>query len=197
MGATSHGSVRVEGGKYERAEAGVYPARCIQVVELGQQEVTFKGETKIAKQLMIVWELSELMQDGRPFVVSWKGTNSLNEKSALFKMLSSWRGRPFTNEELAKFELKNILDKECMVNVTKETAASGKDYNKVVSVMPMPKGMKCEPRVNDLVDFGIDDYPSGDFDKLYPYVKDIILKSKEVMKRERDNEIASEPNEAF
>jgi hypothetical protein len=115
------------------------------------------------------------MQDGRPFVVSWDGNASFNEKSNLFKMLSSWRGKPFTDEEKNKFELKNILDKPCMLNVQ----LTEKGYNKIVGVMPLPKGMAVNERVNPLIDFSIDMIGTETFTKLPNFIKDKIWASHE------------------
>lgn len=180
MGAQSSAGNVKEVKSYERCDAGVYPARCIQVVELGSHDVEWQGDVKTKKELLIVWELSELMEDGRPFVVSWRGTNSLNEKSGLYKLLVSWRGKQFEPKELKAFALSAILDKCCMVNISKETNKhTGRDFNKVISVMPLPKGMSCPDRTNDLVDFGIDDLGSPIFEKIYPYVQRIILDSHE------------------
>lgn len=179
MGASTSGSTK-QVTDYERIESGVYPARCIQVVELGTHDNTYQGETKKRKELMIVWEISgELMQDGRPFVVSWRGTNTLNEKGQLYNMLVSWRGAPFTEKQLQKFELKNILDACCMINVSKEISKAGKPFNKVITVMSLPKGMKCDERQNPLVDFGINDINSEEFDKLWPWVQRIVMESDE------------------
>lgn len=178
MGAVTSGSNSEATKSYERCEAGVFAGRCIQVVELGTHKNTHpKAEpNSYKKELMIIWELAELMQDGRPFTVNWRGTNSLNEKSALYKMLIGWRGKPFTPEQLNKFALSNILDKTCMLNV----ALTEKGYNKVVSVMPLPKGMAVPDRANDLVDFGINDMDDKElFAKLWPYVANIIKDSKE------------------
>ena len=179
MGATSTAGNVEKTKSYERAEAGVYPARCIQVVELGTRDNEYQGEVKKRKEIVIIWELSELMEDGRPFVVSWRGTNSLSDKSKLLPLLVSWRGKAFTPEELGKFEMKNILDKPCMINVSLATSKAGKDYNGVISVMPLPKGMTCAERANDLVDFGIGDLGTPEFEKVYPYLQKIILDSDE------------------
>ena len=182
MGATSSAGNTVETKTYERIEGGVYAARCFAVIELGTHTSEFKGETKDKKEIMIIWELNELMEDGRPFTVNWRGTNSLNEKGNLFKMLSGWRGKPFTQEELRKFEMKNILDKCCMINVSKETSKAGKDYNKVITVMPLPKGMSVPPIVNPVVDFGINDMCTEEYNKLYPWVQNVVKDSHEGQK---------------
>ena len=52
------------------------------------------------------------------------------------------------------------------VDLEKETSKAGKEFNKVISVMPLPKGMKCDERANDLIDFGIGDLGTTEFDKV-------------------------------
>lgn len=195
MGATTQGTVNKD-NEYEVCEAGAYPARCVHVIELGTQKNEYLGEVKFRKELMIVWELSELMQDGRPFTVNWRGTNTLNEKSKLYSLLTSWRGKPFTSEELQRFELKNILDKCCMINISKETAKSGKEYNKVISVMPLPKGMTCHERYNEIIDFGIEDANTELFDKIWPWVRKIIIEATEMQNKE-DTSVPFFTSEAF
>lgn len=173
---TSNGSS--EGKVYERPAAAVYAARCINIIDLGthtEQDFKDKTKTKDNRKLKITWELNELMQDGRPFVVSWDGNASFNEKSNLYNILVSWRGKAFTDEEKKKFELKNILDKPCMLNVT----VTEKGYNKIAGVMPLPKGMTIPDRHNDLIDFSIDMIGTETFTKLPNFIKDRIWASHE------------------
>jgi hypothetical protein len=174
---------------YERVDAGVYVGRCIRIVDLGTHEHTiFKNEDgtpQIKRELEIVWELSELMEDGRPFVVSWKGTypQHFGSKSNLYKLLIAWRGRDFTAEELEGFNMKNLLDACAMINVSK--VPNKKDpnvfYNNVMGVMPMIKGMAAMPRVNDLLIFDLD-HDINDKEKiaaLWPWQKKQIESSQE------------------
>ena len=178
MGAIASANSNYEHKDYETLEAGVYPARCIVCAELGTFDVMWQGEAKTRKELLLGFEVGELMQDGLPFVVSWRGTNSLNENSKLFKLLSTWRGKPFSQAELAHFEMKNVLDKCCLINVT-TSEKDGKTWAKVDNIMPLPKGMNCAERVNDLVDFGIHEIKEGDWEKLWPWVQKAVLKSRE------------------
>lgn len=177
MGATS--KANSGGGDFERPENGTYPARCIQVVELGTHNKEWKGESKKVEELMITWEISELMQDGKPFVVNWRGTNSLSEKANLYKMLNAWRGKSFTEAELNEFHLGKLLDACCLISVVTETGKNGKEYTNVSSIMPLPKGMKAIDRVNPLVDFGICDLGTEEYDKLWPWVQKIVDSSDE------------------
>jgi hypothetical protein len=177
MGATSKAGG--SGGDFERPDNGSYPARCIQVVELGTHDKEWKGEFSKKEELMITWEISELMQDGKPFVVNWRGTNSLSDKANLFKMLNAWRGKSFTPQELNEFHLGKLLDATCLLSVITEVGNNGKEYTNVSTIMPIPKGMKAIDRVNDLVDFGIGEIGSQEFNSLWPWVQAIIERSDE------------------
>lgn len=198
MGATSEGSNSGNFGPREVLESGVYPARCIQVVELGTHENIYQGVASKRKELFLVWETNEAMSDGRPFVISHRLTNSLNEKSKLYGLLTKWRAKAFTDEEKRKFHLNAILDKPCLLSVTVETSKKGSQYNKLSSIMPLPKDMQLNERVNELVDFGIADINTSEFDKLYPFVQDIINSSEEgklfnTIKRENEEEMQQKP----
>lgn len=167
-------------GNYERPEAGMQVGRCIQVVELGTHDKEWKGKWSKQVQVLIVWELESLMEDGRPFVVNWKGTASIGEKANLRKILEGWRGKKFTESELECFELKNILDKPCLINLVEKKAAEGdKVYINVGTVNPLMKGQTAPERVNELVDFSIDSIGGEEFEKCYDWVKDQIMASDE------------------
>lgn len=183
MGATTSAGDTKDTPTYENPDAGNYVARCIQVVELGTQHVPankYNSEPKDQKQILIVWELAELMQDGRPFTVNNNYNNLISEKSSLCKMLESWRSKPFTPEERKRFDLGKILDVGCMVNIVKaKSETTGKEYVNVKSVTPLPKGIKPPERVNQLVNFGISDLGTPEFEKLWPWVQKKIMNSKE------------------
>jgi hypothetical protein len=177
MGAKS--SAGTGGGDFERPENGSYPARCIQVVELGTHDKEWEGKSKKVEELMITWEISELMEDGKPFVVNWRGTNSLSDRANLYKMLVAWRGKAFTPEELGEFHLGKLLNATCLISVVTEKGKNGKDYTNVSSIMPLPKGMKAIDRQNETVDFGICDLGGEEYKNLWPWVQTIIEKSDE------------------
>ena len=186
MGAVTSAGTRTVTKSYERPEPGVYPARCIQTVELGRHKNRFynpdtdRPEQEYRSELLIAWELSELMQDGRPFTVSWRDRNSISEKSNLFKLLTSWRGKGFTPAESHHFPLYTILDSCCYLNLVE----SPPDHNSriwinVKSAIPLPKGIVCDPRYNELIDFGIGDIDTPLFGQLWPWVQEYIKKSVE------------------
>jgi hypothetical protein len=146
------------GGDFEQAPVGTEAARCIKLIDIGTQEGEYQGAPTHRRQVIVSWELpnslmSQGEQSGKPFVVSKFYTASLGEKANLRKDLVNWRGREFTVEELAGFEMKNILGKPCMLSIT----ANDKGKSRVGAVMALPKGMSVPEAVNSLFYFSLDD----------------------------------------
>jgi hypothetical protein len=63
------------------------------------------------------------------------------------KDLESWRGRPFTQEEVARFDVGNLIGANCQLSIVHKKSADGsKTYANVAAIMPLPKGaMKLKP----------------------------------------------------
>jgi len=167
---------------FEIAPAGNHVAICYAMVDLGQQHVVFNNEEKWQRKVYIGWELSnEQMADGRPFMVSRQFTMSLHEKSTLRAILESWRGRPFTDDELMGFDLKNILSKPCMVNVVHATGNNGRTYANVKSIATMPKGMPVPEQINPtmLFEFGDQGFDEDKYIALPQWLQTKISESKD------------------
>jgi hypothetical protein len=67
---------------------------------------------------------------------------SWSEKANLRLDLQSWRGKAFTQEEMRKFDLKNVLGAFCMLNVIERPGQDGKTYTNVNGVTPVPAMIK-------------------------------------------------------
>lgn len=141
---------------FELPPAGPTAARCSRLIDLGSQESEFNGERKMQRKLLLTWELAEARADGTPFTVSRRFGLSLHEKSSLRAFLQSWRGRPFTPEELAGFDLRKLLGAPCLLNLMHAERA-GKQYANIASITPLPKGMTAPGLSADPVVFDIDD----------------------------------------
>jgi len=173
-----------QGGDFEKCPAGVVPAWCVSVVDLGTQNSEAYG---VQKKVWILFETpGKTMSDGRPFGVSRFYTASLNEKASLRKDLEGWRGRAFTQEELDAFDLKKILGKSCLINVVH----NDKDKVGIAAIMPLPKEMTIGPRTNDLLWFDVDEFDSVAFEKIPEGIQKIIKSSFEYLHR---GEPAGEP----
>lgn len=128
---------------YTPPEAGTFAARCVGLIDLGTQTSTYEGETKAAHKLLLQLEITDAenrRSDGSPHTISKRFTASLHPKAGLRKFLESWRGKPFTPEELKAFDTRNLLGLPCLVGVVHETKGD-KTYANLASVMKLPKGM--------------------------------------------------------
>lgn len=136
------------GGPKELAPVDLHNAVCAFVEDLGIQP-GFQGAAPKHKAV-VIWELEEKMSDGRPFMLSKKYTLSLHEKSTLRHDLESWRGKPFTTEELAGFDIERLVGTQCRLNVIHQPKADGSLRAVVQSVIKPAPGVKLERVATDV-----------------------------------------------
>jgi hypothetical protein len=145
------------GGDFELCPAGTHLATCYIVADIGHQE----GAYGIKPKVVLVWELpNEKMQDGRPFAISQIYTASLSEKANLRHDLEAWRGRPFSKDELAGFDLKNVLGKSCTLTVTHSTKGD-RTYANIASIGGVMKGMQVPALTNEPILFDMDAFDNA------------------------------------
>lgn len=138
------------GSNFELAPTGMHLARCYRIIDVGTQRSEYKGEVQHIHKLMLGWEIHGkdddgkplVMKDGRPFAMFKNYSLSWSEKANLRIDLQSWRGKPFSQEEMRRFDLKNVLDAWCMINVIEKQGVDGKMYVNVGSVTPVPAMIK-------------------------------------------------------
>lgn len=128
-----------ESKNYTPAPEGTHQAVCVDVIDLGMKDNLFKPGTQQHK-IDVAWQINELRDDNKRFVVYKRYTLSLNEKANLRKDLESWRGKLFSRDEEMGFDVETVIGVNCLVNVQHKV---GKDrtFANVVSVMPLIKGM--------------------------------------------------------
>lgn len=166
-------------------EAGTHLAVCSMLIDLGDQysEVYKKSSRKV----LIGWEVPgqtiELDDGPHPRTISKRYTASLNEKSSLRRDLAAWRGRDFTPQELAAFDLRNVVGASCFINVIHAEGNNGRTYANIQSIMALPKGtpkaqLSEPPLVFDL------DKDSLEMVEHFPqWIQDIIKESSTYKER--------------
>lgn len=164
--------------------AGSHAAICYRFIDLGTQQVEWKGKIKQQRKVLIGWELpSEFMEDGRPFTVTRKYTWSMSEKSNLRHDLEAWRGRAFNSDDFAgpqRFNIKNVLGKACMLSIIHEER-EGNTYANLQNVAALPKGMTVPDRQNEIIYVALERqlFDQKAFDALSDKLKDTIKGSPE------------------
>jgi len=186
--------VEDKGGNFERCPAGLHLARCYRIVDLGTQKSEYMGQVKYQHKIMLGWEIHGMndngtpikMQDGRPFGIFKNYTLSWSEKANLRLDLQSWRGKPFTQEEMRRFDLKNVLGAWCMLNIIERPGKTdGKLYTNVDGITPVPSiikknGLPAEVNPNEL--FKIDEPNMEMFNGFSEHLKAKISSSPEWQK---------------
>ena len=129
---------------------------------------------------MIGWEIPDETierEDGtHARTINKRYTASLNESATLRQDLAAWRGRDFTPEELAAFDLHSIVGKSCMISVIHRDY-NGRPYANVGSIMALPKGTKPDKLSEDVLVFDLDSASIEDVEKLPKWIGDTIKKS--------------------
>lgn len=161
-------------GNFQSPEPGTWSAVCTRIIDLGTQTTTWKEKTKRARKVLLAWELDQKMADGRPFLATARFTASIHEKATLGKFLEGWRGRAFTDEERAGFDLKNILGQPCLLTLVKDG-----DYTNVVSAVKLPKGMVPLEAVGPLTLFDLNNFSAEVYAEMSEGLRATIAKSPE------------------
>ena len=179
------------GGDFKRVPPGAYIGRCFSLIDLGTQTTNGQFGEKRQHKIRIAWELFGDDEQGNPLTIEVNGrtmpltiskgyTVSLHEKSSLRRDLAAWRGRDFTEEEAAAFDVSKLLNAYCMVNVV-TTENNGKTYSNVAGLTPLPgvlKNAKPEP-IHENVLFDLDNPDMDVFSRFHASLQDAIKKAPE------------------
>ena len=141
-------------------EPGTYPAICYGLIDIGvQYNETYKNSSP---KIIIMWEIPgetiTIEGEEKPRVMSQTYTSSLNERAALRRDLALWRGRDFTEAELASFDLKTIVGVPCLLTVV-QREYNGRTYANIGGVTKMAKGMERPKGTLEKVIFDLDTDP--------------------------------------
>lgn len=184
--------VKSEGNsEIKQLEPGVYTGIASAIIDLGIQENSMFAKKQ--RKVMIVWnivgETVKINDEEKPRVISKEYTMSLSEKSTLRRDLQAWRGKPFTTEELNGFDLANILNVPCQIQINQEDK-NGKTYTIIAGIMSIPKGMKVEKLENTYVFDMTDPTTWVYYDSIPNWIKEKIKKSLNLAETELDMYIA-------
>lgn len=174
----------------ELIPAGNYIARCYQQIHLGHIDEMMMGQMKNLNKVRIGWELpTELKvfkpENGeQPLVFSKEFTLSMNEKANLRKILSSWRGKGFSEDEAKSFDITKLIGAPCMLNIIHKPGKTdpSKIYEEIGSISPIPKGVTCPAQVNKTFLLDYDNFTEEKFNTLPDFIKEKMQKSREYKK---------------
>lgn len=162
--------------------AGTYIGRCYQVINLGLQAAgpyEPKGKHylgfEIPAERFEYKDANGIEQEG-PAVVGARYTSSLSPKATLRLQLETWRGRVFTDEELAEFDLFKLIGAPAMISIVHSDDGR---YANISAIVRLPKGMICGPAELPTAAYDpMDPMAAVEFEKLSPRMKETVIKGQ-------------------
>ena len=171
---------------FEPIPAGNHIARCYSMIHIGTILENVMGTDKLMNKVRIGFELpleTKVFNEEKgeqPYSIGKDFTLSMHEKSTLRKILESWRGKRFTEDEAKSFDITVLLGVPCMVNVIhKQSKSSDRVYAEISSITPVPKGMVVPDQVNKTFEFTYTPFDKDKFDSLPDWIKTKCMSSLE------------------
>ena len=112
-----------KGGDFTPHPEGIFPAVCVDVMDLGLMESSFQGVKKWVNKLKLVFESEAVTEKGVRCTVSRSVTASLAPKATLAGLLGKWRGRPIGEGE--SVDLEKLIGASCTLVVSHQKSADG------------------------------------------------------------------------
>ena len=136
-----------------QVEGGLHPAVAVGVYDIGHRMDIRYG--KVKREYVLVFELpaaEPIVVDGQslPRTLSNTYTASMGPKSNLRPLLENWRGKKFTEEEAASYDVSRILGVRGQINVV-HVDRNGKTYANIASILPAPKGSTFTATTNPVL----------------------------------------------
>jgi len=171
---------------FEPVPAGNHLAILTQIIDLGHQEVTWQGQTKLQPKIRLTWELPNETKtfEGveKPLVIGGQYTNSMGSLARLRPIIEGMLGVQLRDEEAANFDMdsyKELLGKPCSLTVMHKIGADGKTYANVATVAPLMKGVKVPKQFNENVIYEIGTSSDEVLQKLPEFIRKQIAKADE------------------
>ena len=169
------------GEDFKIVEVGTHVGVCDMIVGVGPQLIQYADSEQEKEQVYIRFEIPaervEWEKDGKkhsgPQVIWLKCNATIGKKATLRKYLESWRGLPFTEEQMAGFDLNAILGKPCMISVA-HNESKGKVYANINGISKLMKGIEPPKAENPLVSFDWQNHSAGDLAALPEWLQNKV-----------------------
>jgi hypothetical protein len=117
-------------------------AVCVDVTPLKTAQTDFGPK----EQFRLVFETTELRDDGKPYLVWSRGfTPTLGEKAALRAFLKQWFGRDLTPSELAEFDTETLIGRTAHLVIVHNDGRNGETYANIGLIRPDKAGSNLRP----------------------------------------------------
>jgi hypothetical protein len=120
------------GSDFKPHPEGIYPAVCVDVMDLGLVETEWQGQRRLVNKVRVVFETEHVYEDGRNATLAKTFTASLHPKSKLAEFLGKWRGRPVVPGE--SIDLTKLIMACCTLVISHQQNMVGRTYASIDAI---------------------------------------------------------------
>lgn len=172
----------------ELIEPGSYPARIYQMIHIGTVagfQGTMQNKVRIGFELPTEMKVFSEEKGPQPRVISNEYTLSFNEKANLRKLIEACDPNALKLDNdgfLETFDVETLIGKECLITIDHKEKKDGTgNFAYIAGATRLPKGMKCDPAINEVQLLSYDNWDQKTFDALPDFLKDKIKSSAEYL----------------
>jgi len=169
-----------DNSEYVLVPPGSHIGRIYQIVDLGVQKGGEYLGAVVADHVKIHIGLElpeEIMDSGKPMVISRSFKASFHKKANLRKFIQGMLGKTFPDNHL--FDVNSLIGHACMINVVHVPRTDDPQKMRAVieSASPVPKGLVCKPPINPPVILDLDEFDPKAYAALPEWVQKKINRS--------------------
>ena len=131
--------------KFRPHPEGQFVGKCVDVIDLGEKVEDFIGKPKkLSHKCAMVFRTGEQNPENNELIdIAGEYTVSMGEKANLRKILESWRGKAYTEEECdAGVPLHKLVGNFALLTIDQKTSSNNRKYARILSVTGIPKQMR-------------------------------------------------------
>ena len=178
-----------KGEGFDPIEAGSYPARVYQMIEIGTVAGYLgqpQNKVRIGFELPTEMMVFDEKKGEQPRVISQDYTLSFHEKAKLRKVIEACDPKALEIDEdgfMEEFDVETLIGKPLLITIAQKAKKDGSGvYAYIDNCTRLPKGMTCPDAINPIQVLSYDKWNEEAFSKLPDFIRANIETSAEYKK---------------
>lgn len=126
---------------------GQFLAQCVDTIDMGEKVETYQNQPpKIVHKCVLMFRTGEKNADGHYIDIGREFTVSMGDKANMRKALEQWRGRKYTEKEVADgVPLHKLANQWALITVEHKLSKGGNTYGNINAIVGVPKQLTDRP----------------------------------------------------
>lgn len=131
--------------KFKPHPDGQFVAQCVDAIDLGEKVDDYPGKPEsLAHKCALVFRTGEQNPEtGELIDIAQEFTVSMGEKANLRKALESWRGKPYTEQQIEEgVPIHKLAGNWALIAIAHKQSGKGRTYAFIQSIVGVPTAMR-------------------------------------------------------